>query len=59
MLSYLSDAQVAFDRYFNEGSLRIDFITVGNSQSQKAIVHQLREEPVWGGPRANLIEQFG
>ena len=59
MLSYLSHAQCAFDRYFEDRSLRIDYITVGNSESQSAIVHELREEPVWGGPRANLIEPFG
>ena len=59
MLSYLSNAPCAFDRYFEDRSLRIDYITVGNSESQSAIVHELREEPVWGGPRANLIEPFG
>ena len=55
----ICSAQVSFDRYFEESSLRIDFITVGNSQTQSATVHNLRQEPVWGGPRTNLVEPFG
>ena len=53
-----SYAQVAYDCFFEEKSLRIDFITIGDSQSQRAVIHQLREEPVWGGPKKNLVEPF-
>lgn len=56
LLSNLSFAQ--FDKYFENKSLRIDFITIGNSQTQSAVIHQLREEPVWGGPLKNLVEPF-
>ena len=58
ILSACAFAQSTFDTYFENKSLRIDFITVGNSQTQSAVVHQLREEPVWGGPRKNLVEPF-
>lgn len=58
ILSACAFAQSTFDTYFEDKSLRIDFITVGNSQTQNAVVHQLREEPVWGGPRKNLVEPF-
>lgn len=58
ILSACAFAQSTFDTYFEDKSLRIDFITVGNSQTQSAVVHQLREEPVWGGPRKNLVEPF-
>ena len=59
LTSLICSAQDSFDRYFEESSLRIDFITVGNSQTQSATVHNLRQEPVWGGPRTNLVEPFG
>lgn len=55
----ICNVQDSFDRYFEESSLRIDFITIGNSQTQSAVVHNLRQEPVWGGPRTNLVEPFG
>lgn len=58
ILSACAFAQSTFDTYFEDKSLRIDFITVGNSQTQSAVVHKLREEPVWGGPRKNLVEPF-
>lgn len=31
----------------------------GNSEYQSAALRQLREEPVWGGPKKNLIDGFG
>jgi hypothetical protein len=46
-----------FDKYFENKSLRIDFALSGNAATQSAALQQLREEPVWGGPRT-LIEPF-
>lgn len=54
-----SCAQTSFDKYFEHKSLRIDYISTGNSQTQSASVFELREEPVWGGPEKNLVEPFG
>ena len=51
-------AQSAFDTYFNGKKLRIDFALSGNVDTQSAALSQLREEPVWGGPRKNLIPPF-
>ncbi|MDL2265420.1 IgA Peptidase M64 [Parabacteroides sp. OttesenSCG-928-G07] len=48
-----------FDKYFINKSLRIDFVLSGDSASQSAALFQLREEPVWGGPVNNLIDEFG
>ena len=53
-----SFAQESFDTYFEKKSLRIDFALSGNLQHQSAAIQQLREEPVWGGPQKNLIDQF-
>ena len=51
-------AQIAFDQYFTNKSLRIDFALSGNSKEQHAAIQLLREEPVWGGPQRNLIDPF-
>ena len=37
----------------------MDFALSGDAQEQRAALQQLREEPVWGGPRKNLINPFG
>jgi hypothetical protein len=51
-------AQDMYDTYFTDRQLRIDFALSGNSGFQAAALVQLREEPVWGGPRKNLIDPF-
>ena len=51
--------QSTFEKYFEDKSLRIDYMSMGDAKSQTAVVHELREEPVWGGPKKNLIEPFG
>lgn len=51
-------AQGNFEDSFTEKSLRIDFALSGNKNSQSAAIERLREEPVWGGPRKNLVDTF-
>jgi len=51
-------AQIDFNKYFENKTLRIDFALSGNAQTQSAAIIQLREEPVWGGPIKNLIDKF-
>lgn len=51
--------QPRFDDYFIDKSLRIDFALNGNAEHQTAALQQVREEPVWGGPVRNLIDDFG
>lgn len=51
-------AQGDYDTYFTGKSLRVDFILSGNSEGQTAGIRQLREEPVWSGPRENLVDPF-
>lgn len=52
-------AQGKFNAYFESKTLRVDFTLSGNSTFQTAAIEQMREEPVWGGPVKNLIDQFG
>jgi hypothetical protein len=51
-----TSAQQAFDRFFEPKSLRVDFALSGNRDTQSAAIEQIREEPVWGGPKVNLVD---
>ncbi len=53
-----ASAQSVFDTYFNGKRLRIDFALSGNDKYQSAALMQLREEPIWCGPRENLKNPF-
>jgi hypothetical protein len=39
-----------FDRYFSEGTLRIDYYYAGNSAKTEIFFDELLKEPFWGGP---------
>lgn len=54
-----SSGTINFDTYFEAKSLRVDFALSGNATFQAAALQQLREEPVWGGPRRNLLDTSG
>lgn len=51
-------SQNDFDKYFEKKSLRVDFALSGNAEGQSAALQQMREEPIWGGPKKNLIDPF-
>ena len=50
-----ASAQV-FDDYFEDKTLRIDYIFSGNSSSQAISLDQLNQSPRWYGKRNNLSE---
>ena len=54
----ISQSSVNFADYFEMKTLRIDFALIGNAQTQRAELQQLREEPIWGGCIKNLIDPF-
>jgi hypothetical protein len=58
LLCASASAQSAYDTFFTGKRLRIDFALSGNIDTQSAALVQLREEPVWGGPRKNLVDPF-
>lgn len=51
-------AQINFDDYFLEKTMRFDYYHVGDVKSQVVVFGDLREEPFWGGPKKNLIDPF-
>lgn len=55
IVAKVASAQV-FDDYFEDKTLRIDYIFSGNSSSQAISLDQLNQSPRWYGKRNNLSE---
>ena len=51
--------QVNFEDYFENKSLRVDYLMGGSAKDQTVFIKELKEEPFWGGSKTNLIDQFG
>lgn len=49
-------AQVKFDDYFLNKSMRFDYFHSGNHQHDYYTFDELIEEPFWGGSKVNLID---
>ncbi len=54
----LSFAQIKFDDYFLNKSLRIDYYHFGNADSDSYAIDELIEEPYWGGSKTHLLDIF-
>jgi len=57
-LSLTAPAQLAFDDYFTDRTMRFDFMLAGNSVTTKVFPVSIREEPFWGGSLTNLTDKF-
>jgi hypothetical protein len=57
-LSLTAPAQLAFDDYFTDRTMRFDYLLAGNSVTTKVFPVSLREEPYWGGSLTNLTDKF-
>lgn len=51
-------AQINFEEYFTDGSLRIDYYHTGNDTLEIYSIDELFAEPFWGGNRKNLLDVF-
>jgi hypothetical protein len=52
------NAQISFDRYFTDKTLRIDFMLAGNFENTNVYPVGLKEEPSWGGTITTLVDPF-
>ncbi len=52
-----SDAQ-SFDQYFEDNTLRLDYILAGNSSEQHIYLDRLCKQPRWAGRRHHLGEKL-
>lgn len=51
-------AQVKFDKYFQNKTLRFDYFHGGTDTTEEFFYDEVREEPFWGGSKVNLIDKF-
>ena len=51
-------AQINFDQYFTDKTLRFDFMLAGNDVKTAVYPVTIKEEPTWGGSITNLTDQF-
>jgi hypothetical protein len=58
VLSVAVFAQVKFDGYFIDKTLRIDYSHTADSTHDYYSIDQLKEEPFWGGTKTNLTDSF-
>jgi hypothetical protein len=51
-------AQIKFDDYFENKSLRFDYFHTGNITEDSYSFDEMKEEPFWGGSKVNLLDPF-
>ena len=49
-------AQDVFHEFFEEKTLRFDYMHVGGFASESIVFDEMIEEPIWGGRKVNLID---
>ena len=54
-----TNAQVKYEDYFADNTLRLDFYQTGNKSTETISFEKLVEEGLWSGPKNNLIDKFG
>jgi hypothetical protein len=54
-----ADAQPAFDRWFEDGTLRLDYEHAGTATEETVTFHALRDEGPWAGSRTWLVDPTG
>lgn len=57
MMACMAKAQ-DFDRYFEDNTLRIDYVMAGNADEQHIYLGQLYKQERWAGRRNRLSEKF-
>ncbi|QQS37266.1 MAG: peptidase M64 [Ignavibacteriales bacterium] len=57
-LSTILFAQINFNEYFENKTLRLDYFHSGDKNSDSYTFDELIEEPYWGGSQKNLLDIF-
>jgi len=58
LFTVLVSAQIKFEDYFLNKTLRVDYYHSGNNDTDYYSFDQLKEEPYWGGSKTNLLNKF-
>jgi hypothetical protein len=57
-ISGSTQAQVEFEKWFENKALRIDYILAGTANSQQIFLKELRAEPNWSGSHTNTVDKL-
>ena len=55
---FTSVSAQSFDQYFEDNTLRLDYVFAGNSSEQHIYLDQLYKQSRWAGRRNRLSEKF-
>ena len=58
LLISLSASAQGFDKYFEDATLRLDYIFAGNDHEQHIYLENVKRQEKWAGRRARLAEKF-
>lgn len=58
VLPIFTFAQIDFENYFENKSMRFDFLLGGNNKEATVYPEQIKQEPFWGGSKTNLTDPF-
>jgi len=58
LIPFFSIAQVDFNSYFKNKSLRFDFLLGGNNNEVVVYPQEMKQETYWAGSKNNLIDPF-
>jgi len=58
IFTFSLQAQIDFNKYFIDKSMRFDYNIGGNSEDTKVFYNKIMQEPFWGGSTKNLIDTF-
>lgn len=58
IIPFFSHAQIEYNSYFKNNSLRFDFLLGGNSKDVVVYPQEIKKEPFWAGSKNNLTDPF-
>lgn len=58
IITFNLQAQIDFNKYFIDKSMRFDYNIGGNSEETNVYYNKIKQEPFWGGSTINLIDTF-
>ena len=57
-LAIISSAQLKYDVWFTNNSLRIDYYHSGTDKTESIMLKEIRKEEFWGDTKTKLIDPF-
>lgn len=49
--SWRSEQTILFSNFFEQGTLRVDYLLIGDVESEEFVLKQLKKQKIWAGPK--------